>query len=177
MTIHFETITIHPVKRAAVGREIERQFEYFGRNYPQFDASSNGIVLQFLRTGFLCRQFLSRRLKSYDLSGQAFSVLLTLETLPDRRLPMNDIGHRLGVTRANVTGLVDTLEKRRLVARRPSERDRRVTHVVLTATGRQRIRSILPAHFRTVRRLFDNFNTAEKAQFAGLLDRFADALN
>lgn len=157
-------------------RDIGRQFAYFGRNYPQFDAVSNGIMLSFMRTGFLCKHFLGRRLKAYGLTGQAFGVLLTLETMPEKMLPMRAISRRLGVTQANVTGLVDTLEKRRLAARQTSSRDRRVTHVVLTAAGHQKVQSILPGHFKTIRELFGGFTAGERTQFGRLLDKFARAL-
>src|SRR5947209_3367382 len=52
-------------------------------------------------------------------------------------LPMRELADLLACDSSNVTGLVDRLEARGLVARKPSSEDRRVKHVVLTATGRQ----------------------------------------
>ncbi len=50
-------------------------------------------------------------------------------------LPMSELASRLGCDSSNVTGLVDRLEARKLVARQPSFDDRRVKHVVLTEAG------------------------------------------
>jgi DNA-binding MarR family transcriptional regulator len=50
-------------------------------------------------------------------------------------LPMSELAGRLGCDSSNVTGLVDRLEVRKLVARQPSFDDRRVKHVVLTDAG------------------------------------------
>lgn len=51
-------------------------------------------------------------------------------------LPMSELATLLACDSSNVTGLVDRLEARGLVARRPSSEDRRVKHVVLTQAGR-----------------------------------------
>ncbi len=52
-------------------------------------------------------------------------------------LPMRELAAELGCDSSNVTGLIDRLEARGLVARQESPTDRRVRHVVLTAAGRK----------------------------------------
>ena len=52
-------------------------------------------------------------------------------------LPMNELASLLACDNSNVTGLIDRLEARDLVARQPSPYDRRVKHVVLTEAGRE----------------------------------------
>ena len=61
---------------------------------------------------------------------------------PDRPIPMGELAETLGCDASNVTGLVDRLESRGLVRRRPSEGDRRVKVLVLTPTG-ARLRAVL----------------------------------
>lgn len=51
-------------------------------------------------------------------------------------LPMSELAGRLACDSSNVTGLVDRLEARGLVARQTDFDDRRVKHVVLTPAGR-----------------------------------------
>src|SRR5437763_2126900 len=68
-----------------------------------------------------------------DLHPAQAGALLQLST----PLPMNELAARLSCDSSNVTGLVDRLEARGLVARQPSVDDRRVKHVVLTAAGLQ----------------------------------------
>jgi DNA-binding MarR family transcriptional regulator len=61
---------------------------------------------------------------------------------PRRPVSMGELADTLACDRSNVTGLVDRLEARGLVRRRPSDGDRRVKVLVLTATG-SRLRDLL----------------------------------
>src|SRR5262249_19248186 len=61
---------------------------------------------------------------------------------PERQLPMGQLASTLACDKSNVTGLVDRLESRGLVSRRPSVEDRRVKVLVLPP-GRARIRPLL----------------------------------
>jgi DNA-binding MarR family transcriptional regulator len=66
-----------------------------------------------------------------DLHPAQAGALLQLSS----PLPMNELAALLGCDNSNVTGLIDRLEGRGLVTRRPSSEDRRVKHVVLTSEG------------------------------------------
>src|SRR6266571_3455878 len=69
----------------------------------------------------------------FDLSPIQCHVLHLIE--PGRPLPMSRLADTLSCDASNVTGLVDRLESRGLVRRRPSPRDRRVKVLHLTPTG------------------------------------------
>jgi MarR family transcriptional regulator, organic hydroperoxide resistance regulator len=66
-----------------------------------------------------------------DLHPAQAGALLQLES----PLPMHRLAAVLGCDNSNVTGLVDRLEARGLVARQASPDDRRVKHIVLTTAG------------------------------------------
>lgn len=70
-----------------------------------------------------------------QLSPAQCHVLHMME--PDRPLPMGQLAETLACHASNVTGLVDRLESRGLLARRPSPGDRRVKVLVLTPHGVQ----------------------------------------
>jgi DNA-binding MarR family transcriptional regulator len=74
------------------------------------------------------------------LSPAQCHVLHLIE--PDRPIPMGQLAETLACDASNVTGLVDRLESRGLVRRRPSTADRRVKVLVLTPTG-SRLRALL----------------------------------
>jgi len=61
---------------------------------------------------------------------------------PERPIPMGELAETLSCHASNVTGLVDGLESRGLLRRRPSPADRRVKVLVLTPTG-LRLRAVL----------------------------------
>jgi MarR family transcriptional regulator, organic hydroperoxide resistance regulator len=62
---------------------------------------------------------------------------------PEAPLPMNGLAERLTCDASNVTGIVDKLEARGLIQRRPDERDRRVKMLALTPRGAELRRRIL----------------------------------
>jgi DNA-binding MarR family transcriptional regulator len=69
------------------------------------------------------------------LSPAQCHVLRLIE--PDQPLPMGQLAESLACHASNVTGLVDRLESRGLVRRRPAAGDRRIRVLVLTPTGAQ----------------------------------------
>jgi len=69
----------------------------------------------------------------FDLSPVQCHVLHLIE--PGRPLPMSRLADTLSCDASNVTGLVDRLESRGLVQRRPSPEDRRVKVLQLTPAG------------------------------------------
>jgi|Tabmets5t2r1_1033131.scaffolds.fasta_scaffold32320_3 MarR family transcriptional regulator, organic hydroperoxide resistance regulator len=60
---------------------------------------------------------------------------------PGVEVPMSSLAGKLFCDASNVTGIVDRLEGRGLIERRPAEHDRRVKLLVLTAAG-ERVRRI-----------------------------------
>lgn len=54
---------------------------------------------------------------------------------PDNPLPMRTLADLLGCDASNVTGIVDRLEARGLVFRRPAGHDRRIKELALTPAG------------------------------------------
>jgi DNA-binding MarR family transcriptional regulator len=69
----------------------------------------------------------------FDLSPVQCHVLHFIE--PERPVSMGRLAETLACDASNVTGLVDRLESRGLVVRRPSKDDRRVKVLHLTPAG------------------------------------------
>jgi len=88
-------------------------------------------------------------------------------------LPMNELAYRLACDNSNVTGLIDRLEARGLVVRRPSFDDRRVKHVVLTDAGRE-LRERMLEHVARPTPGFARLTAAAQLQLAGMLRRILD---
>jgi MarR family transcriptional regulator, organic hydroperoxide resistance regulator len=82
---------------------------------------------------FAQREHLPSLGQEFELSPVQCHVLHLIE--PERPLPMGRLAETLGCDASNVTGLVDRLEARGLIERRPSADDRRVKVIQLTPTG------------------------------------------
>jgi DNA-binding MarR family transcriptional regulator len=92
---------------------------------------------------------------------------------PGQPLPMRDLAGQLMCDASTVTGLVDRLEERALVERRPDPGDRRVKALVLTDAGiaaRQRLIEVLTtgAPHRS------SLDAAQRAQLRDLLRQIVD---
>ncbi|WP_432139262.1 MULTISPECIES: MarR family winged helix-turn-helix transcriptional regulator [unclassified Streptomyces] len=95
--------------------------------------------------------------------------LLCLEPLPMRKL-----ARRLKCEPSNVTGIVDRLEARGLVERRPDPADRRVKLAAATADG-CRVARELRESLRFAREPLAGLDDGEREVLRGLLRRMLDA--
>jgi DNA-binding MarR family transcriptional regulator len=94
--------------------------------------------------------------------------LLTLEPLPMRKL-----AQKLKCEPSNVTGIVDRLEARGLVERRPDPADRRVKVAVVTDAGRGVARSLRES-LRFAREPLAGLSEEERVVLRGLLRRMLE---
>ncbi|MCB5907012.1 MarR family winged helix-turn-helix transcriptional regulator [Streptomyces pinistramenti] len=103
----------------------------------------------------------------HSLTGAQARVLGLLSVEP---LPMRKIAQRLKCEPSNITGIVDRLESRGLVERRPDPADRRVKLAAPTAEGRrtaERLRGSL--HF--AREPLSHLTVTERTLLKELLQR------
>jgi len=88
-------------------------------------------------------------------------------------LPMNELAAVLACDNSNVTGLVDRLAARGLVARQANPDDRRVKRVVLTTAGTS-LRGQLLERVGRPPAGFERLSPAEQRQLRDLLRRVVD---
>ena len=92
---------------------------------------------------FVQRRHLPEWAAQFGLSQVQCHVLHLME--PEQPVPMSRLAEVLSCDASNVTGLIDRLEARGYVQRRPSPGDRRVKVLALTPTG-ARVREQMLAH-------------------------------
>jgi DNA-binding MarR family transcriptional regulator len=93
---------------------------------------------------------------------------------PEQARPMRALAETLCCDASNVTWLVDRLEARGFVERRPSSTDRRVKAVALTAAGID-ARTRLLAAIDTPPAFLDELPVADLAELTRLVERIAEA--
>jgi DNA-binding MarR family transcriptional regulator len=122
------------------------------REFPDLDPSATAAFLNVLRTGDEAARVVQAHLGKHDLTQGRFGVLMALwgkcrQDDAECMTPAELAGHTQ-VTRATMTGLIDTLVRDGLVTREPHAQDRRMMSVRLTERGAALIQEILPNHFR-----------------------------
>lgn len=108
--------------------------------------------------------------RELDLRPAAFG---TLRMLGQPRT-MSEVANALQCDNSNVTGIVDSLEQKGLVRRRPSEEDRRVKLIELTPEGR-RVHARLSKAFATPPEWVDALAREDQRTLRDILQRAVDA--
>ncbi len=86
---------------------------------------------------------------------------------------MKKISDELLVTGANITCVMDNLEKEDLVRRVHSKTDRRVINAELTPKGKQKLDKIYPEHVKSLNEVSKKLTEVELKQLTALLDKLA----
>ena len=103
-----------------------------------------------------------------ELSPAQCHVLYVIE--PGKPVPMKQLAASLSCDASNVTGLVDRLESRGLVQRRPGTEDRRVKVLELTATG-VRLRAELVSRMSTPPPALGRLSARDQRELERILSR------
>jgi DNA-binding MarR family transcriptional regulator len=146
------------------------------RRFPDLDPTACEAYLNLLRAGDEVYRQSEGFFSAHDLSPGRFTVLMLLyDKVAGEPLPQTpaDLAEKAGVTRATITGLVDTLERDGMVSREHDSGDRRMMLVNLTAKGRAAIEDILPVHFKRMTALMSPLSESERKTLVRLLNKVA----
>lgn len=102
---------------------------------------------------------------------QQWAVLDILNNSGPTGIPLSELGKHLDVTKGNITGLIDRMERDGLAKRKDDPKDRRVIRAVVTAKGKKVLRDIQPVKNQWGDRLFHGFNVKDKKELNNLLKR------
>jgi DNA-binding MarR family transcriptional regulator len=94
---------------------------------------SNSLGRLIYLTSQTMRNYVERVLKPFDLTGEQAHLLKNLDTATGRS--QNELCELAGKSPANITRILDRLEKKKLIVRRENPDDRRSSLVLQTETG------------------------------------------
>lgn len=156
------------------------------KEFPDLEPSAAEAFLHLLRTSDEAFAVTERSLIAHGISQGRFGVLMLLwrggqggRNAPAEidcgggpRTPA-ELADAAGVTRATMTGLIDTLERDGLVKREPDPDDRRMMSVRLTAKAERFLHSLLPDHFKKMTALMSVLSEPERKTLVRLLSKVA----
>ena len=132
------------------------------------------VAQRLRRTAALIADGVAYQLGRYDLSEGRFAVLMMLYHHPDGELQPGVMADRLAVTRANISGLLDGLERDSLIVRRSHSDDRRRVEVRVTDKAIDLLDRVVPGHFGVLTDLMAGLSADERAVLITLLDKIAE---
>lgn len=140
-------------------------------------SSCNSLTEVFDRVEALSkrlRQFQSRTLKETGLTPSQYYILGLL-SMQDGQ-PLKELATTLNCSRATMTGIIDTMEKKGLVQRILNRQDRRSFQVCLTGEGRDLLRA--SSELRTIFNTCCNgLNPEETQTLLQLLTKLSSSLS
>jgi MarR family 2-MHQ and catechol resistance regulon transcriptional repressor len=162
------SLTPRPDKRES---HYLNRMQHHSERFPDFDWPSVEMVINLIYTYEVVNAVLVRKIEKHGISPGAFNVLMILSRCDENGCQMSEVGELLLVTRANITGLVDCLVAKDLVARFDDPRDRRVRLVRLTDAGHAFLDSILPDHYSRMQEMLRGMSDAEKKALSKMLTK------
>jgi DNA-binding MarR family transcriptional regulator len=149
------------------------------KKFPDLDPSACDVFLNLLRTGDEVFRVTENNYARHGLSQGRFGVLMLLKkrSAPtaagggEHCLTPAALADAAGVTRATMTGLIDTLERDGLVKRVRDANDRRMMSVNLTPKGWKFLGKILPTHFRDMSEIMSPLKESERKTLVRLLNK------
>ena len=153
------------------------------KEFPDLDPSACEAFLHLVRTSDEVFSLVEKNLTTHGISNGRFGVLMLLWNPAQRRIDAAhaagdcptgprtpaELADAAGVTRATMTGLIDTLERDGFVRREPDPMDRRMMSVRLTEKAERFLVGILPAHFQLITQIMAPLSESERKTLVRLL--------
>lgn len=134
------------------------------------------IVSAILRNANLLLKVGNRICGKFGVTQQQW-VLLEALAKEENGLKLSDLGKNLLVTKSNITGLIDRLERDDYVVRAVTADDRRVLIARVTEKGTRTLEKIRKSVREWTLTCFADFNAGEKETLFGLHQRLFEFLH
>ena len=151
----------------------------FESEFPQASAQATECFLNLGRVAISMLSELDRLLEGFGIPSYTSFNALTVLAGAGEPIPPSVIAKRMVVTRPTLTGILNTLERLRLVIRTVHGSDGRMRLVSLTDAGRDLVQDALPVVHQFEQELFSGLDHEQQralldslAAIAGRLPRF-----
>jgi DNA-binding MarR family transcriptional regulator len=137
------------------------------------------VLRKLIHTMGLLQRVMQPYFAQFGISGAQWGVLRNLyraEKNDEGGLRLTDLGQRMLIRPPSVTGIVDRLEKMRLIVRQASDTDARAKRVALTTEGRQLVDRVLAVHDGQMLKVMGGLGSRDQEDMERLLDRLGNHL-
>jgi MarR family transcriptional regulator, 2-MHQ and catechol-resistance regulon repressor len=145
-------------------------------NFPHpIQDPSHEVALAIVLTSAKLTKEADRLLRDFDLTEAQFNVLMLLayQAGPEG-ISQTQLSRMLLVNRANVTGLVDRMERDGLLERFSEPGDRRKRIIRMTQKGREILEKAVQPYLERVDRIMGALSTKEREDLLKILDRLRE---
>jgi DNA-binding MarR family transcriptional regulator len=125
------------------------------------ETTEHECLLNILYAGTMIYRASYVYFRKYGITDAQFNVLIQLRYARQNTLSQADLGRRLVVNKADMTGIIDRLERAGLVERADHPKDRRVNIIKITKKGRGMVDKLEPGYFEGVKKLMSGIPKAD----------------
>lgn len=154
----------------------EQALRELSTQYPEMNVSAVLAVTRLLGTATELEKALEVYLAQHGISLSRFYVLTMLRRYMPTGLKPTEIAEKMSVTRGNMTGLLDGLERAELITREDCPTDRRILNIKLSSGGFKLLDRILPEHLRRIACVMTRINEGELKKLTQNLEKIREAL-
>ena len=137
---------------------------------------SNQVMLELGLLQSELEDLLSMHFARFGLSSPKFAVLIHLYMTGDQGLIQSELSKKMLVSRANITGLIERLERDGLVVRRNDPSDKRVFRVCPTDKAVILMNAFLPLHNDYLSKIMSPLDKGEKEVLISLFKKLRKGL-
>lgn len=116
-------------------------------------------------------------LATYGLTATKLNYLAVLYATPGNALPLSELSQYIHASNANVTVIINALERSGLVKRKVNPNDRRSVMAVLQPKGRALIERVFPVHHTKIKAALKNVTQAERATLLKILTKIGNGFD
>lgn len=106
------------------------------------------------------KQRVEEDIKTLGLNPTEFAVLELIYSKGEQ--PIQKIGEKVLIASSSITYVVDKLEKKKLIRRKPCEHDRRITYATITEEGTEFMDDVFPKHRQAINDICGGLDVKEK---------------
>lgn len=128
-------------------------------------------LLSVVRTSSLMQKLSDRFFARFGLTDVQFNIMMILKDHSPDGLSQQELSEQLIVTKSNVVGLIDRLEKAGHVRRDSHPTDRRYNQIVLTPKGEKLEAKVEAEYFKEVDRMMNALGAAQKKTLITAMER------
>ncbi|PLW80113.1 hypothetical protein C0585_04325 [Candidatus Woesearchaeota archaeon] len=124
----------------------------------------------------LLMELKNKKENKFGVTEPQMNVLWVLK-MDDEKFTQADLSKKLNSSKANMSTLIDRMEKQDLIERVPDPNNKKVNNIILTKIGEKKIEEMFPSALKTAKNIFRNFTKEEKETLLLLLDKLRGNLN
>lgn len=152
------------------------RLEKLSESYGWIEDIASKTTIELLKTKDMLEEVYDRFFQIYDFSNAKFNVLVILYKSENEEIYMSQIGDRMLLSNANITGLVDRLEEEAYVKRVRSIEDRRKIVVKITKKGIKCVEEIVEDYIVWSQNLMGTLTYQENKELIKLLNKLQQGI-